>query len=195
MNVFVLCTGRCGSHTFARACSHITNFTSNHESRKRALGSDRVAFPDQHIEIDNRLSWFLGRLERRFGNSARYVHLLRDPEEVALSYNQRWLGPNSLISAYRRGILTFSSELEPIAVSRDLVSTINENIEAFLSSKKYTMTFRLENARQDWSKFWDWIGAEGCLAASLDEWAIRYKATKERRPSLSRFTRRLTARA
>jgi hypothetical protein len=158
------------------------------------LGAERIAFPDQHIEIDNRLSWFLGRLERRFGNSARYVHLLRDPEEVALSYNQRWLNPNSLISAYRRGILTFSPQLEPISVSRDLVTTINENIEVFLSSKKYTMTFRLENARQDWSKFWDWIGAEGSLPVSLDEWAIRYKPTTERRPSLSRFVRRLSAR-
>lgn len=28
MNVFVLCTGRCGSMTFARACGHIRNFSA-----------------------------------------------------------------------------------------------------------------------------------------------------------------------
>ena len=33
MNVFILNTGRCGSRTFARACAHITNYTSAHESR------------------------------------------------------------------------------------------------------------------------------------------------------------------
>ncbi|WJI25223.1 hypothetical protein RHP47_05945 [Thermosynechococcus sp. QKsg1] len=51
MNVFVLCTGRCGSVTFAKACTFITNFSSAHESRTFLLGEARLAYPDRHIEF------------------------------------------------------------------------------------------------------------------------------------------------
>ena len=58
--VFVLCTGRCGSTTFARAAAHATNFTAKHESRTYKLGAQRLAYPDNHIEVDNRLAWWRG---------------------------------------------------------------------------------------------------------------------------------------
>ena len=51
-NVFVLCTGRCGSTSFERACRHATNWTSGHETRSHLLGADRLAYPDRHIEAD-----------------------------------------------------------------------------------------------------------------------------------------------
>lgn len=31
MNVFVLCTGRCGATTFHRACEHIENYSAGHD--------------------------------------------------------------------------------------------------------------------------------------------------------------------
>ena len=90
MNVFVLCTGRCGSTTFARAAEHATNFSVGHESRKRLIGAERFAYADNHIEVDNRLSWMLGRLDDHYGERARYVHLTREREAVARSFLQRW---------------------------------------------------------------------------------------------------------
>lgn len=89
MRVFVLTTGRSGSVTFARSCSHITNYSSAHESRAAEYGAARFDYADQHIEIDNRLSWFLGGLEERFPE-ARYVHLRRDPAADARSFAARW---------------------------------------------------------------------------------------------------------
>ena len=47
-NIFVLCTGRCGSVTFSKACKHITNYTSGHETRIKKL-DDRLDFPSFHI--------------------------------------------------------------------------------------------------------------------------------------------------
>jgi hypothetical protein len=70
MQVFVLCTGRCGSMTFTRACQHMTNFTAGHESRKRFLFGEKLSYPRNHIEADNRLSWCLGVLNDRYGASA-----------------------------------------------------------------------------------------------------------------------------
>ena len=49
MNVFILCTGRCGSLTFTRACGHMTNFTTAHESRVALIGDARLACHDTEV--------------------------------------------------------------------------------------------------------------------------------------------------
>ena len=85
MNIFVLNTGRCGSTTFIKACQHIQNFTASHESRSVFTGNQRLAYPRNHIEADNRLSWFLGKLDQEYGDNAVYVHLLRDRAATARS--------------------------------------------------------------------------------------------------------------
>ena len=175
MNVFVLCTGRCGSTTFARACAHITNFTASHESRCRLLGPDRVAYPENHIEVDNRLAWFLGRLGNAYGDDAFYVHLLRDRAGTAASYNQRWF-PAGILAAYNQSILMrHSGGLE---VAEDLWDTVNENIRAFLADKSQTLEFQLDTAEADMRKFWQAIGAEGDLEAAVAEWRVRHNASK-----------------
>jgi hypothetical protein len=113
MNVFVLNTGRCGSTTFAAACAHVTNFTVAHESRVGALGAARFDYPRRHIEVDNRLSWFLGRLEQRWGQEAFYVHLTRDVEATARSFSARY--SRGIMLAYRTAILPrLPKDAEPV---------------------------------------------------------------------------------
>ncbi|WP_426031044.1 hypothetical protein [Cypionkella sp. TWP1-2-1b2] len=53
---FVLCTDRCGSKTSTRYTKRVTNFTVKHESRSHLLGANRFAYPESHIEVDNRLA-------------------------------------------------------------------------------------------------------------------------------------------
>ena len=57
----------------------------------------------------------------------------------------------------------------PMAVSLDYCDTVNSNIELFLKDKTKKMDFCLENARQDFQIFWDFIGAEGDRGAALLE--------------------------
>jgi len=176
MNVFILNTGRCGSMTFAKACQHISNFTSAHESRCGLLGEARLAYPDNHIEADNRLSWFLGRLDRQYGNNAVYVHLIRNSNDTAVSYAKR-LFPGGIIPAYRNGILqSLPEDTSNLSVSLDYYDTVNSNIELFLKDKTRKMTFELENAKQDFLGFWDLIAAEGEKQAALAEFNINYNA-------------------
>jgi hypothetical protein len=59
-----------------------------HESRV-CLVDGRLSYPDDHIEVDNRLAWFLGSLGTLYPG-AFYVHLTRDPERVASSMVRRW---------------------------------------------------------------------------------------------------------
>lgn len=176
MNVFVLNTGRCGSTTFVKACFHITNFTSAHESRAHLMGSERVNYPENHIESDNRLAWFLGRLDRRFGKDAVYVHLSRNKEEVISSFTKRF--NYGILKAYRNGILMGVSENAlPGSVASDYCETIEENIALFLKDKPVKMEFRLENAKRDFTLFWEMIGAEGDLDAALSEFDVTYNSS------------------
>ena len=173
---FILCTGRCGSVTFTKATAHITNFSTGHETRCHLTGTARMAYPDRHIEADNRLSWLLGRLDRTYGIEPLYVHLTRDPEEVAKSYLKR--ANHGIIFAYRTEILMRAQRLNAenplLEFCRDYVSTVTENIQHFLRDKPHTMSVRLENAKEDFQIFWEAIGAEGNLEAALSEWDIRY---------------------
>lgn len=183
MRVFVLNTGRCGSTTMIRACEHLTNYSAGHETRSIEIGEQRFAYPDQHVEADNRLSWFLGDLERRFGKDPLYVHLLRSPEEVALSFWNRWDPKRGgrIINAFANGILLTGRPwpLERrLEICRFYVDTVTANIESFLADKPHRMTVRLEEAASWFPRFWERIEGDGDQAAALAEFSIRHNSSE-----------------
>jgi hypothetical protein len=189
--------------TFAEACGHMTNFTSGHETRSRTYGDERFAFRDQHIEVDNRLSWFLGGLHERFPD-ARYVHLIRDPEAVAASYLARWnrhppprvKNPARPLGALRRrlhskhpgpGIMhTFAHSIvglnrpwpeeERADVARFLVATVTSNVDHFLRDKPSMTVMLGPDVKTEFTAFWRWIDARGDLDGALAEWDVRHNA-------------------
>jgi hypothetical protein len=180
-NVFVLSTGRSGTHTFVAACGHMTNRTAGHETRISLIGDDRLAYPPDHIEADNRLSWLLGRLEDRFGADAHYVHLVRDEAATAQSFVARYR--RGIMLAYRTGIINKPvDDIPPIDMATDYVRTVERNIAAFLKDKPHAMEVRLDHAKEDFREFWAWVGAEGDLDAALAEWDVRHDATKPKAP-------------
>jgi len=186
MNVFVLSTGRCGSTTFARACGHIENYSAAHESRiSRVHG--RVGYPDDHIEVDNHLAWFLGRLDDRYGDDAFYVHLKRDLAETARSRMRREarkVDPG-LMWAYGQRLIWENDNAELIDVCRHYCRTVNANIRLFLKDKRNTMTVHLESAKDDFRTFWRRIGATGALEEALQEWDRRHNRSEAISPQES----------
>ncbi len=182
MNVFVLTTGRSGSLTFAEACRHITNYTSGHETRVGLIGADRLAYPDRHIEVDDRLAWLLGRLEEAYGDRAFYVHLVRDDRAAASSRARRWNKP--LMRAYRNGILwDVSPDVSRMELALDLNHTVSRNIELFLRDKSQVMRIDIDTATQTFPELWSRIGAEGDLGAALAELRLHHHAGTTRRPT------------
>lgn len=182
-NIFVLCTGRCGSTTFARAAAHVPGWSAGHETRTHLTGPARLAYPPRHIEVDNRLSWLLGRLDRAFGDRAAYVHLTRDPEAVAQSFAAR--AATGILRAYRADILAGAQVRSPRAsvldTCRDYVETVTENIALFLRDKTFVLPMRLETLSEDFDLFCAWAGLSGDLDAARAEIAIRHNATEPAR--------------
>lgn len=183
LNVFVLGTGRCGTTTFMRACRHVRNFTTAHEMRVNAIGELRLEYPARHIEADNRLSWFLGRLQERYGDAAFYVHMLRNEEAVVKSYLKRWKSDHSIVYGYRTTIVPNPDpQVPPAEVVRDMCRTVNANVRAFLRDKPHAETVHLETAEADFARVWDRAGFEGDRAAALGEWRVPYNASAEAGP-------------
>ncbi len=178
MRVFVLCTGRNGSYAFMRACQHIENYTCGHESLSSKLGASRFAYSDNHIEVDNRLSWLLGRLDKRIGNDAFYVHMVRNREDTVASFNRRWESKVSIIKSYCQGILM--TPVEKIRKERraeicgDYYDTVNANIQFFLKDKSNKMTIRLTTVEDDFKSFWKKINAKGNLENALSEFNMQH---------------------
>lgn len=200
MNVFILSTGRTGSHTFVEACKHITNYTSGHETRVKIVGAGRIDFPTDHIEADNLLCWFLGRLDERYGDEAYYVHLVRSREATATSRVQRMaVIPGNVMHAYAQGIYHEAMQrATPIEFSTDYYDTVNANIRLFLKDKTHKVEFHLERAAEQFPAFWEAIGAQGDLGAAVHEWQVPYNAGplvfKQRRELPYRLARRVRRR-
>ena len=161
MRVFVLCTGRCGSVTLAKALEPATNYSIGHETLWGQVLPHRIDYPADHIEIDNRFAWLLGPLGERYPR-AFYVHLTRDPNRVARSFNRRWG------NATMRGYRALSGLDEGLPTAMDYVNVVNSNIRHFIADKE-SFTISLGDD-DDLRGLWTKIGAEGDLDEAVRLW-------------------------
>lgn len=181
MNVFVLTTGRTGSTTLSKACSHISNFTSGHETLCKEIADKRLDYPLNHIEIDNRLSFYLGSLDKKYGDNAFYVHLNRLENKVSTSFNKRWFGDCSIIRAFAESIKFLSidslSNEEKNIICKEYVKITNDNIDFFLKDKSNVLRIDIDKMDSDFIKFWNFIKAKGKYEDALNEFNVIYNAT------------------
>ena len=103
---------------------------------------------------------------------------------VAQSYIKRFNFKESIMKAYKNGILIRSEKHAPntdkIDYARDYVETVNCNIKSFLSDKSNKMQFDLSEAEDKFPKFCDWINAKGDLAKAQAEFLIKHNASNAR---------------
>lgn len=183
MNVFILNTGRCGSTTVIRAFQHATNYTALHESRSSMLATERLNYPTNHIEADNRLTWFLGQLDQKYGDDAFYVHLLRERAGTVISYAKRWDSNVTIVRGFGESILIRRpdqiSDIEKLQISSDYYDAANANIELFLKDKSKKMTMHLETLEEDFKILWEKISAKGNLDVALRELSQKYNTSEQ----------------
>lgn len=181
MRVFILSTGRSGSKTFTKACEHINNYSCGHETLTRKIGNERVKYPINHIEADNRLVWNLGLIDKTFNDDVLYVHLKRNKQKIAKSLEKRFYRRSSIIHTYCEGIKMIPPEKltkeEKYKVCLEFIDTVYANIECFFLNKKNAIIVNLEDIKKDFPIFWDRIGAKGDIETALKVFDTSYNAS------------------
>lgn len=161
MRIFVLGTGRCGTVTFSKACGHITNYTSGHESNMGRIAN--FNYPDNHIEVDGHLQWILPLLLDAHPD-AKFVHLIRDKAETCRSLARR-----ESMDLYAE--LCFMAPRTPDRAANVLYDNTNRLIELLCPG---ALRLRLETIKEDFWQFWELAGAEGDLEAAVGEFDYHY---------------------
>lgn len=174
-NIFVLSPGRSGSKTFVEACLHLSNYTAAHESLASKIGDERFAYPQNHIEADNRLTWFTGEMSKRFTDDVFFVNLIRDHAATVDSFYHRLQNSMyraSIMSAFAHGIIAKPKDWRP-EQERDLarfyVDTVKSNIEFFLKDRPHHVV-HLEDGGKTFNEFLQIIGAEGDIESARKTW-------------------------
>jgi hypothetical protein len=162
--VFVLTTGRSGSTTLYLALSASRNYTVGHESSKtKGLGHARFVYPAGHIEVDNRLVWFLPILSGMYpGGSTLWVHLVREREACVASIMKTQI----LRQAYP--ILLQQRAKLPV-FAEDYYETVNALIQSFLADRDEVAYLELGDD-SGFKALWERIEAEGDLERALGIW-------------------------
>jgi hypothetical protein len=138
------------------------------------LGEERIKYPQNHIEVDNRLAWFLSRLNKTFGDDAYYVHLTRDSQAIATSYCERWHLNESIVKAYGHGLLMNNKipKQDRMKYCLDYVDTVNFNIAQFLEDKTKVLTIDVSELTVRFSDFFHFIEADGNVENCIKELGI-----------------------
>ncbi|MGZ9809541.1 hypothetical protein ACXN5S_03670 [Pseudoroseicyclus sp. H15] len=178
--VFVLSAGRTATTTFARAAAHLPGFTAGHETRVTEPLATRLGYPRHHIEADNRLVFHLQQLEARYGDKAHYVHIRRDPAEIAQSYAARWPLTVSVVRAWTHGVRmrprVRASEIE--AMCRDYVDWAESTLALFFARQAHVMSFDLAAPVAEFTRFAHWAGVDEVPNAALAEWRQSHNANR-----------------
>lgn len=175
-HVFVLSPGRSGSKTIIEATSHLTNYSTAHESLANRFGDERFNYPEFHIEADNRLCWFFGQMSQRFsGDDVLYIHLKRNQIDTVDSFLNRLRNSNyraSIMNAFAHGILMKPGDWTPeeeVEVAKFYVETIHANITNFIKNRNH-LVVHLQDRGESFDHFLDEIEAEGDLDAARETW-------------------------
>ena len=166
MNIFIVGTGRCGTVTMSKACKHISNFTSNHETHK---GATDFIYPDNHIEIDGALCHFIPTIKEKYPD-AKWIHLWRDPEPTIVSLSKR---PS--LQFYSRFHFRVDKQNQRKLAEMYYYNTIGLVDSMLPDALKVNLS---DIKTGGWKKVWDYIGAEGNYDTALLEFNKKYNKSK-----------------
>jgi hypothetical protein len=171
VRIFVTGTGRCGTVTFTKACSHIENFTSAHESHSGEVGNWK--YPTNHIEVDPRLAYSTAVLSDLYPD-ALIIHLVRDKSTAITSLAKR-----TSINKFRDFHFGSSNCKDMNKIANVYYDTTNTMLRKVLKLHKNTCEYSLEKMKAiHWEQFWKSIGAEGNFRKSLQEWDVKHNRSK-----------------
>lgn len=178
-NIFVLSAGRVGSEILSKALSHANNYTVGHETDR----AKDFSYPDYHIEIDNRLAWFLGDLDEIYdSNETLYVWLYGNRHNQTISLSRRYNHSHSIMRAFGDGIL-MGAVKKKLDIAVKYVECVEDNIQYFTSGKEnvaYVDSSNTYSFRNSVHTLWADARMCGDYDACMDELSKFYNASKNR---------------
>lgn len=183
MRVYVVGTGRCGSVTIAAALKEtVTNLTVGHETFANGHPSNMAypGLPDDHIEVDHRLTFHLGPiLLDVMKGEAIVVWLRRNTEAVVRSWLRRFKVKGGMMRSWANGVAYFRPELRSADdlehVARSYVTHVERHLQSVFECHEGADLVRLhiEKPEPGLRELWKLAGLEGDLDRCL-ELATRY---------------------
>ena len=174
MRVFVTGIGRCGTVSFKEACSHITNYSSAHETV-----NPKLVYPDNHIEVNPHMRQCIREVAKKYPNE-KWIHLIRNKTDNVRSLSV--LDDGVIMTCY--WVLRGSTIGEtPIDIAetyyRDENNLIRDQLKLYVPPEN-TMILYLDMIQNFWKSFWEFIGAEGDFQSSIQSWDTPHNTTEER---------------
>ena len=163
MRVFVIGTGRCGTVTFSKACSHFNNYTSGHESKTQ---NNDLVYADNHIECDPHLFWQLPNLIERYPD-AIIIHLKRERESCIESLSKR---PS--LKKYQ-AFTEMTNNFNANQIATKYYDFCTKTIEHVIGD---CMTMNLTPSIEKWTEFCEMIGevSNSEIEKSFAEWNTKH---------------------
>jgi hypothetical protein len=124
----------------------------------------------------------LGSLEEYYGDSPIYVHLMRDPDEVAESFLKRY-SPSfigGIMHGFGHGILKQPTLYEGENLrnmAHMYVNIVNLNIKSFLKDKSKVVIMDMASPRESIIKIWEMGEIEGDIEKAFLEWNFKHNAS------------------
>ena len=167
MRVFVTGTGRCGTQTFSKACKHISNFTSGHETRTKVAV---LNYPDDHIEVDPHLLWRMRDVIKKYPD-AKWVFVHRDAAKTMASMARR---PSMSIWGH---FAFMNRGISPEAAARSIYSSTMD-IMSYYRDELKPLEVYTPVTDSKWAEFVAYIGAVGNMGAAKAELKRKHNASR-----------------
>lgn len=159
MNIFIISPGRTATTHLASVFDGVSGFTSLHESRVEHLDlKERLSFPINHIEADNRLIWFLQFLEDIYAETSCLVIVKRDTKKIVDSYSKRWFKTN-ILRAWTQGIHMLDIDVHSTQAVESYVDFCYKSLSLSIPKWKYIIEIDISYPVQGIEKLCDLIGA------------------------------------
>jgi len=129
-----------------------------------------LLYPDDHIEVDPPLAFWIPELRRRY-RRAKWVHLVRSEADCVESLANR---ETRTVRDFGR-MLYHWEEVDATSGAKALYDVINGLCVELLPKTAFRL--EVETAKEHWRDCWDWMGCQGDFEGSLDEWNTKHNGS------------------
>lgn len=170
MKILATGTGRCGTHTFAAACRHMTNYRVRLEAHMADGGP--VCPEPQTIDVSAAAHIQVAALRREHPDLL-VVHLIRERAACVRSLSQFRLPSGEHVIDVWGSVYLGGAPSDRTRAAEIYYDSVMAMLDATFPVRVF-----LRRGKEMFRKLWGDVGATGDLNAALAEWDIKHFASE-----------------